>query len=42
MKQCSSMLSNEMYKLLKQTKFNVDVIELESKNIITDNSKNSS
>ena len=33
------MINDEMNNLLKQTKLNVHVIELDSKNTITDNSK---
>ena len=38
-KQYTSMIHDEINNLLKQTKFNVDVIELDSKNIIKDNLK---
>ena len=36
------MINDEMNNLLKQTKLNVDVIELETKNTITENLKRSS
>ena len=38
-KQCVSMIKDDMSNLMKQTKLNVELIELDSKNIITDNLK---